>query len=96
MTGNKAMRSLRRLTKNGKLKRIGIIRTQTRYARIGVEKFSTKRNASATIPVLEVKFERGDQDFSTQLRMLQNAHVDAVVIWGEVPEAARILSGCAP
>jgi len=26
-----------------------------------------------------------------QLRMLQNARVDGVVIWGEVPEAAKIL-----
>ena len=43
------------------------------------------------MPVLEVKFERGDTDFSTQLRMLQNAHVDGVVIWAEVPDAAKIL-----
>jgi branched-chain amino acid transport system substrate-binding protein len=77
--------------KQRQLKRIGIIRTQARYARIGVEKFSDEAKRLGHVPVLEVKFERGDQDFSTQLRMLQNAHVDAVVMWAEVPEAAKIL-----
>jgi ABC-type branched-subunit amino acid transport system substrate-binding protein len=78
--------------KERKLKRIGIIRTQSRYARIGVEKFFDEAKRMGHVPVLEVKFERGDKDFSTQLRMLQNARVDGVVIWGEVPEAAKILT----
>jgi branched-chain amino acid transport system substrate-binding protein len=78
--------------KERKLKRIGIIRTQSRYARIGVEKFFDEAKRLGHVPALEVKFERGDQDFSTQLRMLQNARVDGVVIWGEVPEAAKILT----
>ncbi len=78
--------------KERKLKRIGIIRTQARYARIGVEKFSDEAKRLGHVPVLEVKFERGDKDFTTQLRMLQNAHVDGVIIWGEVPEAAKILT----
>lgn len=77
--------------KERKLKRIGIIRTQSRYARIGVEKFFEEAQRMGHVAVLEVKFERGDQDFPTQLRMLKNARVDGVVIWGEVPEAARIL-----
>ena len=77
--------------KERKLKRIGIIRTQARYARVGVEKFSDEAKRMGHVPVLEVKFERGDTDFSTQLRMLQNARVDGVVIWAEVPEAAKIL-----
>ena len=77
--------------KERKLKRIGIIRTQSRYARIGVEKFFDEAKRMGRVPVLEVKFERGDKDFATQLRMLQNARVDGVVIWGEVPEAAQIL-----
>lgn len=74
-----------------KLKRIGIFRTQTRYARIGVEKFFDEAKRMGRVPPLEVKFDRGDQDFSTQLRMLQNAHIEGLVIWGEAPDAARIL-----
>jgi ABC-type branched-subunit amino acid transport system substrate-binding protein len=74
-----------------KLKRIGVIRTQSRYARVGVQKFFDEAKRLGHQPVLEVKFERGDQDFSTQLRMLQNARLDGVVLWGEAPEGALIL-----
>jgi ABC-type branched-subunit amino acid transport system substrate-binding protein len=74
-----------------KLKRVGVLRTQTRYARIGVEKFFDEAKRMGRVPPLEVKFNRGDQDFATQLRMLQNAHIEGLVIWGEAPDAARIL-----
>src|SRR5271157_5593175 len=74
-----------------KLKKIGVFRTQTRYARIGVEKFFDEAKRMGRVPPLEVKFDRGDHDFSTQLRMLQNAHIEGLVIWGEAPDAARIL-----
>ncbi len=77
--------------KQQKLKRIGVIRTQTRYARVGVAKFFDEAKRMGHVPVLEVKFLRGDADFSTQLRMLQNAHLDGVVIWGEAAEAGLIL-----
>ncbi|MGA2481799.1 MAG: ABC transporter substrate-binding protein [Candidatus Acidiferrales bacterium] len=74
-----------------KLKRIGVLRTQSRYARIGVAKFSDEARRMGHTPLLEVKFERGDTDFSTQLRMLQNAKIEGLVIWGEPPEAGLIL-----
>jgi branched-chain amino acid transport system substrate-binding protein len=77
--------------KNLKLKRIGIVRTQTRYARIGVAKFSDEARRMGRQPVLEVKFERGDQDFSRQLGMLRDAQLEGVVIWGEAAEAGLIL-----
>lgn len=74
-----------------KLKKIGVFRTQSRYARIGVEKFIDEAKRMGRVPPLEVKFDRGDHDFSTQLRMLQNAHIEGLMIWGEAPDAARIL-----
>ena len=74
-----------------KLKRIGVIRTQTRYARIGVEKFSDEARRMGRQPILEVKFERGDKDFTKQLNMLKNAKIEGVVIWGEAAEAGLIL-----
>jgi len=77
--------------KDRKLKRIGVLRTQSRYARIGVEKFEDQARRMGHQPVLEVKFERGDTDFSTQLRMLLNARVEAIAIWGEPPDVALIL-----
>lgn len=77
--------------KNLKLRRIAVIRTQARYARIGVEKFNDEARRMGRQPVLEVKFERGDKDFSNQIRMLADAKVEGVVIWAETPEAGLIL-----
>ncbi len=79
------------LFKQQKLKRIGVIRLQARYGRVGVSKFFDEAKRMGHVPVLEVKFLRGDTDFSMQLRMLQNAHLDGVVIWGEAAEAGLIL-----
>jgi branched-chain amino acid transport system substrate-binding protein len=73
------------------LKRIGVLRTQTRYARIGVGVFNDMARRMQRQPVLEVKFERGDQDFSKQLSMLRAANIEGLVIWGEAPEAGLIL-----
>ena len=77
--------------KNLKLKRIGVLRTQTRYARIGVEKFNDEARRMGRQPILEVKFERGDKDFSHQLSMLTDAKVEGLVIWGEAEDAGLIL-----
>lgn len=74
-----------------KLQRIGVLRTQSRYARIGVQKFVDEARRMGHQPIMEVKFERGDKEFSTQLRMLQDSHIQGLVIWGEPPEAALIL-----
>ena len=74
-----------------KLKRVGVLRAQTRYARVGVQKFNDEARRMSRQPILEVKFERGDKDFSEQLRKLQNARIEGLVIWGEPPEAGLIL-----
>jgi len=74
-----------------KLKRIGVIRTQTRYARIGVGEFDDEARRMGRQPILEVKFERGDKDFTHQLRTLQAAKVEGVVIWSEAAEAGLIV-----
>lgn len=77
--------------KQRKLKRIGVIRTQSRYARVGVAKFFDEAKRMGHVPVFETKFDRGDIDFTQQIRMLQTAKLDAVVIWGESKEAGLIL-----
>jgi branched-chain amino acid transport system substrate-binding protein len=42
-------------------------------------------------PLLEVKFEAGDQDFADQLEMLRGAGIDGLVIWGDAEQAGLIL-----
>jgi len=74
-----------------KLKRIGVLRTQTRYARIGVGEFIDEARRMGRQPVLEVKFDRGDKDFSRQLRMLRDARIEGLVIWGEAADAGLII-----
>lgn len=74
-----------------KLKRLGVLRTQTRYARIGVVKFNDEARRMGRQPVLEVKFERGDKDFAHQLQMLRDAKVEGIILWGEAEEAGLIL-----
>ncbi len=73
------------------LKRIGLLRTQARYARIGDVKFTDQARRVGHQVVLEVKFNRDDKDFSKQLRMMQAARIDGLVIWGEYPEAGLVL-----
>ena len=77
--------------KQRNLKRIGVIRTQSRYARVGVAKFFDEAKRLGRVPAMEVKFDRGDKDFSSQLKMLKNARLDGLVIWGEAAEAGLIL-----
>jgi branched-chain amino acid transport system substrate-binding protein len=73
------------------LKRIGVIRTQTRYARIGVGEFNDEARRMGHQIILEVKFERGDKNYSNQLRMLRDAKVQGVVIWAEAADAGLIV-----
>src|SRR6516165_11201286 len=58
---------------------------------MGVAKFNDQARRMGRPPVLEVNFERGETDFSKQLRMLRDARIDALVVWGETAEAAQIV-----
>ena len=74
-----------------KLQRIGVLRIQSRYGRMGVRKFFDEAQRLGHTPVLEIKFEHGDKDFSVQLRMLKNARLQGVVLWAEASDAAAVL-----
>jgi branched-chain amino acid transport system substrate-binding protein len=73
------------------LKRIAILRTNSRYARIGVGIFSDLARRIGRQPILEVKFDRGDTDFTRQLGMIRDAKIDGLILWGEYPEVGLIL-----
>jgi branched-chain amino acid transport system substrate-binding protein len=74
-----------------KLKRIAVLRPNARYGRIGVVKFNDQARRMGHQVILEVKYDRGDKDFSRQLRMLRDAKIDGLVIWGEAEDAGHIL-----
>ena len=73
------------------IQRIGIVRPQERYGRMGVEVFVDEARRLGHEPLVEMKFNRGDTDFARQLGALEEAQVQGILIWGEPPEAGLIL-----
>ncbi len=74
-----------------KLKRVGILRSTNRYGRMGDAVFFDVARRMGHQPLLEVKYEPSEQDCSTQLLVLRDAGIDGLVIWGNAPQAGRIL-----
>ena len=68
-----------------------MLRLNNRYGRLGVPKF---RSASVRLGhpvVIEQKFLPGDTDFSRQLEIIRDSHVDGIVVWADESETAGIL-----
>lgn len=73
------------------LKRAALLRVNNRYGRMGVEKFRAASVRLGHPLVIEQKYLPGSTDFSRQLRIIRDSHVDAIVLWGDEVEAAGIL-----
>jgi len=71
--------------------RVAVLRTNTRYGRVGVMEF---RDASQRVGhplVLEVRYEEGETSFTTKLERIRNSSPDAILLWGNSKETALIL-----
>ncbi len=73
------------------LKRVGLLRANSRYGRFGVGKFRDASRRLGHPIVIEQKFLPGDTDFRHQLRVIADSRPDAIVIWADEKEAAGIL-----
>ncbi len=73
------------------LKRVAILRINSRYGRFGVIKFRDASRRLGHPPVIEQKFMPGDSDFSRQLKVIQGSRADAIVLWTDEIPAANIL-----
>ena len=76
------------IVKEKKLKRIVVLRSNSRPGRVGVRPFvdSVRRLGS---PVLqEINFKDGDRTFDTQVAVIKEADPDAVLFWGNPAETA--------
>jgi branched-chain amino acid transport system substrate-binding protein len=73
------------------LKRTALLRVNNRYGRMAVEKFRDAAIRLGHPVVIEQKYLPGDTDFGRQLRIIRDSRVDAIVLWGDEPEAAGIL-----
>jgi ABC-type branched-subunit amino acid transport system substrate-binding protein len=74
------------------LKRVGIIRASNRYARFGVREINDSSRRLGRPIVLEMAYSLGIDDFSLQLERLREAHIEAIVHWGDAREGALILN----
>lgn len=73
------------------LNRVAILRINNRYGRMGVPKFRDASRRLGHPVVIEQKFMAGDTDFTRQLRVIQESHTDAIVLWTDEIPAATIL-----
>jgi ABC-type branched-subunit amino acid transport system substrate-binding protein len=73
------------------LKRVGILRVNSRYGRFGVLKLRDAARRLGHPIVIEQKYLPGDTDFSKQLQVIKSSRVDGIVLWADQEQTADIL-----
>jgi branched-chain amino acid transport system substrate-binding protein len=73
------------------LKRVALLRVNSRYGRFGVMKFRDASRRLGHPLVIEQKYLPGDADFSKQLNVIRSSRADAIVLWADETQAATIL-----
>jgi branched-chain amino acid transport system substrate-binding protein len=73
------------------LKRVAILRVNSRYGRFGVLKFRDAARRLGHPVVIEQKYLPGDTDYTKQLQVIRSSRADAIVLWADEPQAAGIL-----
>ena len=73
------------------LKRVALLRVNSRYGRFGVLKFRDASRRLGHPVVIEQKFLPGDKDFTRALKIIQSSRADAIVLWTDEIPAANIL-----
>jgi branched-chain amino acid transport system substrate-binding protein len=74
-----------------RIRQVGILREDLRYARVGVEAFKKEVEQVGKVSATEETFQPGDTDFSRQLRQFRDEKIDGLVIWCRAAEGALIL-----
>ncbi|MCP4453424.1 MAG: amino acid ABC transporter substrate-binding protein [Planctomycetes bacterium] len=75
-----------------KLKRVGIIRSSSRYGRFGVREIIDGSRRLGKPVLLEMAYDLDTTDFSLHLERLKREKLDAIVHWGNDTEGALILN----
>ena len=73
------------------LKRVAILRVNSRYGRFGVLKLRDAARRLGHPIVIEQKYLPGDTDFIKQLQVIRSSRADAIVLWADEMQAATIL-----
>jgi len=72
--------------------RLAVIRTNSRYGRVGVMEFTGVAVRLGHPVRIEERFDDGDTDFKMQLENINRINPDAILIWGNAKESALILN----
>jgi branched-chain amino acid transport system substrate-binding protein len=73
------------------MKRVAILRVNSRYGRFGVMKLRDAARRLGHPIVIEQKYLPGDTDFTKQLQVIRSSRADAIVLWADETQAATIL-----
>jgi branched-chain amino acid transport system substrate-binding protein len=73
------------------LKRVAILRVNSRYGRFGVAKLRDASRRLGHPIVIEQKYMPGDTDYTKQLNVIRSSRADAIVLWADQAQAAGIL-----
>lgn len=74
-----------------KHERVAVIRTNTRYGRVGIMEYSGAAVRLGHPMMIEERFNDGETDFSMQLANIKRVSPDAILIWANARESALIL-----
>lgn len=73
------------------LGKVAVLRSSDRYGRFGVAEFRDAAVRLARPLPVEIQIGAGEDDFSSPLRRVEAADVDAVVLWAGARDAAKLV-----
>ena len=74
-----------------KHERVAVIRTNSRYGRVGIMEYSGVAVRLGHPMMIEERYNNGETNFRKQLERIKRVSPDAVLIWGNAKESALIL-----
>jgi branched-chain amino acid transport system substrate-binding protein len=80
-----------RIYRKDKHSRVAVIRTGSRYGRVGVLHFNRSATRIGYPIIIEERFQDGETDFKDRLQRIRGTSPDAILIWGNAKETALIL-----
>jgi branched-chain amino acid transport system substrate-binding protein len=82
---------VKRIYNNDKHSRVAVIRTGSRYGRVGVLHFNRSATRIGYPIIIEERFKDEETDFRDRLQRIKGTSPDAILIWGNAKETALIL-----
>lgn len=82
----------KRIYKEDGHSRVSLLRTNSRYGRVGTGEFKDASRRMGNPVAVEIRFEEGNTDFTDQLSKIKTNNSDAIVLWGDAKELGMILN----